>query len=392
MGGISGMRVCPPCHVCHVCHLCSPFKVLATIVFTVSILLVGTNSSLAQSSVEEYRPLVDSLQEVWEDAKSTFDKFVAAERARALDTIYVGTLTVITPTEFSDSVKQGAVLAWDSISTIGSDTLLLVGRVLYVPEPANRWSRVSRNLSPEGTVATRIPRLNESVQDVSAAIRGAIGSVLIGAAHASIRSWVGHVFRLQKLGREELSWAYNDLVTAPSFLVRGCYLGDLSDCRVAFGLTHVGDPAFAWYKEHERRVVVNRSGRSLVPGMDEVRYRCVQEQDDSACVEFLRGAFDGDVPPPFGSAARSTLLGVAIETGGDGAITRMVETDFYDRAAWLSDISGLPIDTLIAEWRSSVLEAQPIPATLTGKSAVVAVVWVILFAALAAGSKRWRLD
>jgi hypothetical protein len=86
------------------------------------------------------------------------------------------------------------------------------------------------------------------------------------------------------------------------------------------------------------------------------------------------------------------LIGLALERGGDGAWARLLEDPDMPPEEALVYAAGVPLVELVSEWRAWVVSNRPqVYAGLTGTSAL-ALLWILLFAALAARSTRWRFD
>jgi len=88
---------------------------------------------------------------------------------------------------------------------------------------------------------------------------------------------------------------------------------------------------------------------------------------------------------------RASLLSLALESGGRGAWSRIVEDPAMSPEAALEYASGVPLSTLLAEWRSRVVENRPDVYGSLGAHSGVALMWALFFAALAMRSTRWRL-
>jgi hypothetical protein len=57
----------------------------------------------------------------------------------------------------------------------------------------------------------------------------------------------------------------------------------------------------------------------------------------------------------------------------------------------LSSAAGVPLDSLLSVWRSSVILARPTPVELPGYGPFVGLGWVLVLGMLALRSSRWRV-
>ena len=89
--------------------------------------------TLYAQTTADWQTHVDRLRQEYHEVDSAFRE--ARERVVSIpiDTIRVGTLTVLTQRDFREIVEVGTRVAWDSIRNLGSDTLLLLEKMLFVP-------------------------------------------------------------------------------------------------------------------------------------------------------------------------------------------------------------------------------------------------------------------
>ena len=107
-----------------------------------------------------------------------------------------------------------------------------------------------------------------------------------------------------------------------------------------------------------------------------------------SCVALLKSR-SYSPPSPLSSAARLSLVYVALERGGNGAYSRLVQTN-GDVATKLSAAAHMPADSLLAAWRSDLMISRGGPVRLSFGSGLFAVGWILFFAMLASRSSRWR--
>lgn len=294
---------------------------------------------------------------------------------------------MLTQREFAELVEVGARMAWDSIRQLGSDTLLLIGKTLFVPGPGwqNRYGRENHRT----TYSSSQLALEGDEADAAARVLASVGKLLLHEWRDEIRVWLGGTFERQDASRTNLGWTYVELITSPSQSVRACLRGDLDACGSALALNEVESPELEWYNADERRVVVGRRLPGRSPNRGQIRYECVIERSDAACLDFLTTEVD-EVPSPLSLGARRSLVAIALESGGGGAYTRLVNAVALGREASLVNASGLPRDSLLSVWRTAVLSAAPQATTLTHSGTAAAVFWIVFFAAAATRSSRWR--
>jgi hypothetical protein len=360
--------------------------------FSLLLVLLAISSVLPFKSeaqtTDEYRTQVDQLRQEWQEAQSAYQEFLERESSAPIDTIRVGTLTVLTQHEFAALVESGTRMAWDSIRQLGSDTLLLVGKTLFVPGPGwqNRYDAAEHRATSSSSPLSK----NSDENDAAARVLSSIGMLLLEEWKYEVFGWLGGRFEMQDANRTSLGWTYVELVTSPSQAVRACLGGDLNACGSALVLNEVENPELEWYNAAERRVVVGRRLPGKSPDRAQFWLECVRDSVDAACVQFLTAEAD-EVPPPLSLGARRTLVGVALESGGKGAYSRLVSTGTSDRKASLATAAGQTPDSLLASWRMAVFSARPKPTTLAYGGATTTILWIVLFAAAATRSSRWRL-
>ncbi len=173
-----------------------------------------------------------------------------------------------------------------------------------------------------------------------------------------------------------------ELVTAPSQAVRACQAGDLLRCLDAVGVRPMQDPLRELYSPEERVALA----RELVPGTRNLNSGCLVQGRAAACDSLLR---DHNLALPLSQDSRRLLVRFALADGGAGALRRLRETagTLGER---LGAAAGVPVNSLVAEWRARAVAARPDPVTAPGRTAVSTLCWAGLFGLLALRSTRWR--
>jgi hypothetical protein len=135
--------------------------------------------------------------------------------------------------------------------------------------------------------------------------------------------------------RDEAMYAF---ITATGESPRRCVAGDLVGCELAFNLKRSSDP------ENDRRLS-----------------------------QFLR----------------ADLLFFALDRGGAGAWDRLRTAADSGTSAMLSAAAQLPTDTLLAQWRQSLLSRRPPTALLAPATTFLALAWTVVILGGAVGTSRW---
>jgi hypothetical protein len=212
-----------------------------------------------------------------------------------------------------------------------------------------------------------------------------LGEVLMRSVPAEISTWAGGALRASS---GDLPWVAREIITGASTAIRRCYEGDLGGCAQATGLRGGEDPWGNWFTPPERRIYVERRVRLADAAGSALWDGCVRAGMDEACRVILQGR---PLDAPLTPRARASLLGQALEIGGAGAFRRLRETGEGDLARHLEAAAGVPLDTLLASWRSKVLATRTSAWAGLDRSPFTLFLWILLFGALASRSTRWRL-
>jgi hypothetical protein len=183
------------------------------------------------------------------------------------------------------------------------------------------------------------------------------------------------------------SRVYVELVTAPSVAVRRCYAGALDACSAALGIVE-GDRIPIWYDAAERRVLVRQLQDVLNSGLrPAVVNACVQAGSDGACLDVLHAL---QIEPPLSSDARQSIARMALAAGGRDAFRRLSRSAGQPIARRLVLAGGVPLDSLLHQWRDQVIAARPRPVTMAASMGWTTLAWSLVFGLLALRSTRWR--
>lgn len=184
---------------------------------------------------------------------------------------------------------------------------------------------------------------------------------------------------------------YRMTATIPSRSVRDCLAGAVDECSASLGLVE-GATLDAWYTVEEARALTLRTFGSL-GAREEGLARfpsCVDGTDPSACLAFLESQQGRDFTPLHG-VVRGSVVGYALRLGGNGAWVRLVEARDRPVDEALAHTAGVSVDQLVGEWRAWVVAGRPAVHGSLASRSVFAMMWIVLFAALAMRSTRWRL-
>jgi hypothetical protein len=163
------------------------------------------------------------------------------------------------------------------------------------------------------------------------------GEMMI-ASVAPLALWIEEPPPLSMAETERRQLSMYAFVTATGSLSRNCVSGDLAACRFAMDIEHAPSTS-----------------------------------TDAAFPKFMRADF----------------LYYTLDTGGPGAWNRLHGAAGGGLEAGLAAAAQMPIDSLVAHWRSSLLALRPTTVTISMRTALLALTWssVLLLGAL--GASRW---
>lgn len=347
---------------------------------------------LESQSIEQFRVRLDSLRVEWEERRNEFLDLAGELAPREIDTIEVGPFTVLADAPIGGLLKRAVPTAWATLrETLGSDSMLAAAKLLYFP--TGRSERIVRSTE---VVAGPWISEHEAIADVVNRIVLTVGEELGAKLDEDTRLWLGANIMGSRAAERSgwsgthLSWVYVELATAGSSIGRRCFAGDLSACNTALELEPTSDPLIEWYDAHDRRRLIARTGglRGWVHTPQWIP--CVDEGNDTDCEELLRDRMEGSTMHPVSPRVHQTLVETAVEMGGDGAFGRMLETEAATIGDWIAAVAQTPSDAVVAKWHADVIASRPAPTTLTAATGWGAVAWILVLAAIATRSTRWR--
>jgi hypothetical protein len=215
-------------------------------------------------------------------------------------------------------------------------------------------------------------------------VRSALSDAIAHELQATgIGSWGG----ADALRDHDLARTYRGIATAPARSVRGCLAGDTRACVHSLGLDIGDDAMTVWYTPAERRRLVLEAHFHPADVSGDLYAACVKGIDDEACGEVI-----GERRwPPLDARARGSVVRYALERGGAGAWTRLLESTEASPEEALAYVSGIELNELISEWRAWLLENRPVSYAGLGGKSVLALLWILIYTTLATRSTRWRL-
>lgn len=351
--------------------------------------LSGQAAAGAPPRTEELHRLearADSLARLWIEANALANLADSLEhavsRGRA-DTLAVGSLRIISNAS-PLPLREAAARAWPTIDSLyGSAAKELESRPYLIhaidPDSLRRgraswgievpWDKDVKELTNLLLVYTPMPPPDRPFQD-----------------------WHGDVVRPSfRSRRTDLEQSYITLVTSPYTVGRDCYLGSLESCRSALGLDDPPDPTRVFRTPADRRMALQGTIVAYLETDPMAALQGCRAGRDSACIELMRLLPPARLPRPVGVNARQTLVVTALRLGGREAYHQLLAHPEASMAARLSQAAGVPLDTLLARWRSEVLASRPAPVALPPFGPLVGLGWTVLFGLGALRSSRWRV-
>jgi hypothetical protein len=212
--------------------------------------------------------------------------------------------------------------------------------------------------------------------------------LLVRRGGASLADWRSDV-RLFQDPAPLREAAYFELVTAGVPGARGCFDGSLDACARALGLRS-DLPARSLDADTERRrfVATRLRHRATEPALAPSYAACVEQGDGAACLAFLERA--GVREPTLSTRAAWTLLASVRDLDGGGALARFFGDTAGPVVPRLERAAGMPLDSLLARWRETVLAHRPPPTAVPGIAQWLVLGWAGVLVALATRSTRWR--
>ncbi len=335
---------------------------------------------------------VADLRSRLDEASARAEAGAAAARAEAnrhpttpMDTVAVGPFAVVTPAGQAERARALWSAAWAALDGVAPASSALDGRHFGF-----QW-RTQVPLAPyTDAPAVRVGTRWLGPAAAPAAVRDALGSVLVHDLPDDVRRWI----RDRPVTPPDWLAVHRALLAEGGAPGQACVAGDAAACLRSLGdlAGETKAEAVASLSPAERRArVAALKRRPVAPS----RRACLAGHDD-ACAAVLRGAPLSATLPLLDDAPPS-LLWVALEMGGPGAFERLrapapagAATDGFLLRPRLAAAAGVPADSVAAAWRARVLAARPERGSVGGVAGLAALLWVYLLAFLATRSTRWR--
>lgn len=365
------------------------------------LLLVGSGSLLAQTPQERLRRQDqeitdltrrrDSLGILWRQALALVqlqDSLAHAASIGRLDTIAVGSLRIVSNLKLPEW-RAAAEQFWPAVDSLygeAAETLASYPVLLQMVPPDSAGFR--GKVEPWGVVMIS---WDQSPQEMVSVLYATIG---MPRTDSALRQWLPGGARVSPVSmKAQAGEAYVALVTASASVAEQCFGGNLRSCRLALRLDSGPDPLVEAYPlPDERRAAVKRMENMFgYENRLKPTYQTCLNGSDSACVDLLRA-----IPPaagvyPLATATREFLTRLALQVGGRGAYLRLIQDPSASIPDRLAAAAAMPIDSLIARWRSLAIAGKPAPVTLPVTEIAIGLGWLVLLGICCVRSSRWRL-
>lgn len=322
-----------------------------------------------------------------------FDDSVARAR-QALDSVYVHPFHILVQPELVPLVTEAARLARADLAWTGRAIDRLASRQFVVRRdeavfgPKKLRGTMAAVVDPGQVEKSPIAGLADDPKTVALWLKQLAGYVLAQEIDTAFRAWLD--VRPQFDTVPTVSWTQIRLamVSLPATIGKACYAGDLAACSKTLGLTPTADPLREWFDAAGRRELVKRWWQRVHRTPSGVHARCV-EGDDASCISVLEGS--SLFPTTMVTGQRASLLRLAIQMGGPGAMERLYSpAKGVDPAERIARIANAPIDSVIRVWRARVRDSRLPSEDLTPAIGVISLAWIVIFGALSLRSSRWR--
>jgi hypothetical protein len=349
---------------------------------------------VAAQSTLRYRKRLDALTKRWLLAKQAAVRAAEAEARRTPnDTIRIGPLAMLGDGATGHVLHDALDPLVPKLSAIYGDQAARLERYPFVVRPVSpgeagkaQWFSIVQ-VDPSGAVRDEA-RVTAGMLRQTVASRAA--EIMTRELDPDAQRWLGAPVPLDTLTTSDWAAIRVELVTASSFAVRSCFAVSTASCRKVLALEPLDDPVTAWYDNAERQELVRRLAGTLRRRGDEATYdRCATGGVATVCDSLLRLIPRDRVPAPIRAGTRASLLRYAMARGGTGAFDRFARSS-GGIANRLAGTAGMPIDSLMASWRSHAAAAHIGTTTLSLATALTALLWAAFCLGLALRSSRWR--
>lgn len=349
-------------------------------------LVIVTAAALIGQTPDE-RARLDRLARRYEalDARA---KQMAEAGAPGVDSVRVGTLLILTDSSgsavFQEARQRFQRALEERLDTIGFPLLAGARIGVRFGNPHPGWGHLVSGDAQLITVQLR----HRTPEWLDGQLSHAVDALLARRGGASLAAWRADV-RLFQDPAPLREATYLELLMARVPSAQGCYEGSLDACARGLNLTpdlpERSAEANAALRRFIARHLNHRAGETaLAPSYA----ACVERGDDAACLTFLERA--GLQEPTLSTRAAGTLLATVRDLGGPAALARFFADTGATIVPRLEAAAAMPIDSLLARWRDTILAHRPVPTSVPGAMQWLVIGWAGVFIAFATRSTRWR--
>jgi hypothetical protein len=371
--------------------------------FALGAIAVGARPAVAQESdadlvrrVEELQALVEQAQRDVTDASGR-QVVAALDRQRGLtETVQVGPIRILALVEQADLAAELFEEVWreDFSAVTGSPSLersVFTFEWWGTGQPAELyWGAQTPGADRLVVRRVEVPRLWVPTRDgVRAEIRQALWTAFRDdfPNDSPMREW------LYESGYATAGETYRLLATRWPGVSRACLGGDSDACTIGLGLVPPTPEALSsWFSLIDLRRAVVAASHAWAGEIDRnspSARACVDAGVRTACVSALSGL--RSIRGSTATEAHILLLWHAVSIGGEGAWARAIEDPSAVPAQALARASGLGVHDLVDRWAVDLSARRPAAYAGLGRSASVALFWLLALTAFAMRSTRWRL-
>lgn len=314
------------------------------------------------------------------------------ERADSLarvhhDTVRAGPLIVLTDSAGSPLLRN----ALDRLRAQLTDALgpehatTLEGAVLVVRfgprDPA--WGR----LIAGDAQFVQVPRGIATPQGLGRQLAHGVRQILMTRGGRSMTAWRADLRPFDD-PKPLFEATYIELATSHLPGAQHCFEGRLASCGYALRIVTDPDGPLDQAEGLPAFVEQRYRWRANEPALVRPFAACVGPRDPGACVAFLD--LIGAEVPLLSTRARGTVLLASRTLAGAGAFAWFFADTGAALVPRLEAAAGVPLDSLLAGWRATILAHRPPPMGIPAGTQWLAVASVLGLAALATRSTRWR--
>ena len=342
----------------------------------------------------EYRARVEQLVPLWKREVAAYQREDSLRKARLpRDTMRVDGLVLLADSALRNVARSAAALSAGALRRrFGSDLTPLRSEI-YTVSRNTEW-RIDTPMADVGYVDStgRVAggiTMPATADAIAESWTGIASQRMTAEVGPNFGEWLSNAIPVDSAATDTWVGVRIDVVTSQFAVSRQCYAGSISACELALGIRGTNDPLRSWFNAAERRGVVLRDWDALHRTRPDLMTACVMRREDSACVEAGELISKQALQPPLGTASRQALARLALDLGGAAGFARLRAAP-DSIGAQLAAAAGIPLDSLVARWRTAVVSTAAEHTTMTPGVAMMSICWVTACGALALRSSRWR--